>query len=333
MSDDYNTTPKLTDKNYHEWVGRATSYLTRKGVWYVFQELDTPQRLEQAYARHVKKMMLEKGIVIQDHSNRVLIANARLEQDINQGSDELIQMLDAQDLARVQGQSPAEMWKTLEATHKKRGATNVILKQKQMQQCHYEGITPGAMSNYFANKRKFAKEILAAGGTFSDDQLQASILDGLGEHFETQATVISMQTMTTEQIENTLILAEAKALSARQDKKSTRTRTHTDEHAPQEPASANMAGGGGRRNKPPAFQGTCDHCGRAGHKKAQCWHLHPELIRNPALRKMWEEKIAAKKHSHGRARKGKKKHKFQGKVSESEASSASASDSDAEASQ
>jgi hypothetical protein len=332
MSDDYNTTPKLTDKNYHEWVGRSKSYLTRKGVWYVFLELAAAQRLEQAYIRHVKKIMLEKGIVIQDHSNKTLIANARLEQDINEGSDELIQMLDAQDLARVQGQSPAEMWKTLEATHKKRGATNVILKQKQMQQCHYEEITPGAMTKYIANKRKFAKEILAAGGTFSDDQLQASILDGLGEHFETQATVISMQTMTTEQIENTLILAEAKALSVRQDKRSTRTRTHTDEHAPQEPALANMAGGGtggkrGMRNKPPTFQGKCDECGATGHKRDQCWWIHPHLIRNPAWRKSWEEKIEAKKHKGSRARKNKKKHKYQKKVSESEVSSASDSDS------
>jgi hypothetical protein len=172
-----------------------------------------------------------------------------------------------------------------------------------------------------------SREILAAGGTFSDDQLQASILDGLGEHFETQATVISMQTMTTEQIENTLILAEARALSVRQDKRSTRTRTHTDEHAPQEPAQANMAGGGGHRGKSPTFQGKCDECGTTGHKKSQCFWLHPHLIRNPAWKKSWEEKIEAKKHKGSRARKNKKKHKYQKKVSESEVSSASDSDS------
>jgi hypothetical protein len=261
MSADNKTNgPKLTGNNYHEWCGRAQSYLKRKGLYYVFEEQEQNKQLEQAYIRHVKKMILERNsneCTTFDDTAKRLIAHTRLEQDLLEASDELIQMLDAQDLSRVQGQPPAEMWETLAKTYKKVSATNVLLKMREIQRLRYTGGSDGNMQTYFAAKRTVRKGIIAAGGVFTEDQLQASILDGLGTHFKAQATFIRMNdTMTTEKIEkieNILILAEAKEQSDRQDTKSTRTHTRTDEHAPQEPASANMAEGGGKRgNKPRA---------------------------------------------------------------------------------
>lgn len=334
-----NGRPQLTTRNYHEFRTRALIYFEQLGLSYVLDTDATEhQLLSHAFKRHEGVMLLEKNIIpgnksyTQEQKNTIAIA--RYTQDLASTRQELTAMLDAQDLERVKDQQPADMWKTLEKIHQKAGATNVMILTKAIQGLTY---ARGEMRGYLGEKRKKRREITAAGGVFTDDQLKASILDGLGSHFKTEATVLRMSngTTTLEGMEESLILAEDEAASASQQSKNARTHTHTDEPAPQEPALANMAGGNSQRPSGATFQGKCDHCGTKGHKKSQCFWLHPQRIHNPDMREQWEQKIAraakAQRPTRNRARRGRKKHKFQGRVSESEASSAS--DSDAEANQ
>jgi hypothetical protein len=281
-----NGRPQLTTRNYHEFRTRALIYFEQLGLSYVLDTDATEhQLLSHAFKRHEGVMLLEKNIIpgnksyTQEQKNTIAIA--RYTQDLASTRQELTAMLDAQDLERVKDQQPADMWKTLEKIHQKAGATNVMILTKAIQGLTY---ARGEMRGYLGEKRKKRREITAAGGVFTDDQLKASILD---------------------------------------------------DPAPQEPALANMAGGNSQRPSGATFQGKCDHCGTKGHKKSQCFWLHPQRIHNPDMREQWEQKIAraakAQRPTRNRARRGRKKHKFQGRVSESEASSAS--DSDAEANQ
>ena len=329
--------PQLTTRNYHEFRTRALTYFEQLGLSYVLTDVTEHQRLFHAFNRHERIMLLEKGILLANRNDtqeeKNMIAIARYTQDLASTKQELTAMLDAQDLERVKDQQPADMWKTLEKIHQKAGATNVMILTKAIQGLTYRE----DVRKYLGEKRKIRRDIIAAGGVFTDDQLKASILDGLGSHFKMEATYLRMsnERTTLEGMEEALILAEDEAASASQQSKNTRTHTHTDDPAPQEPALANMAGGNSQRPSRATFRGKCDHCGTKGHKKNQCFWLHPELIRNPDMREQWEQKIAraaeAQRSTRNRARRGKKKHKFQGKVSESEASSTS--DSDAEANQ